>query len=231
MSKLIFEQFFDPDTSTYTYLVGDNASKEAALIDTVKEHADLYFAKLDSLGLKLVYLLETHVHADHGTANSLLANRFPNAKIAVAHSGVKCEHTPLTDGMLLRVGNIEIKTLFTPGHTSDSVTFLVDGHRLLTGDTLFINSCGRTDFQAGSAVDMYQSLKKLAALPADTLVYPGHDYNSRFVSSIREQLETNKLLKLNEAEFCSELASWKLPPPKRIKESVPANLMCGADKN
>jgi glyoxylase-like metal-dependent hydrolase (beta-lactamase superfamily II) len=226
----MFEQLFDPETSTYTFLVGDRQTREVALIDTVKEQADLYIQKIESQRLHLKYLLETHVHADHITANGILLKRFPEAKIALAHTGVKCEHLFINEQTVLKVGEISIQTFLTPGHTNDSATFLIDGNRLLTGDTLFIDSCGRTDFQAGSSVEMYKSLKKLVQLPPDTLVYPGHDYNGRFVTTIAEQLKTNKLLQMSEAEFCNELASWKLPPPRKIKESVPANLLCGTER-
>ena len=114
---------------------------------------------------------------------------------------MKFPHIALDDGSILKVGEIEIKTFYTPGHTSESITFLVDGNRLLTGDTMFIDSCGRTDFQAGDSKLMYHSLKRLAALPAETLVYPGHDYNKRLVSSIGEQILNNKLLSMSEPDI------------------------------
>jgi len=231
MSQILFEQLLDEETSTYTYLIADQISKECALVDTVKEQISVYTSKISSLGFHLKYLLETHVHADHVTANGLLKENFPSAQIAVAHSGVKCEHVLLKDGQILLVGNIEIQAIFTPGHTSDSVSFLVDKNRLLTGDTLFINSCGRTDFQAGDSKAMFHSLKKLSSFSPDTLIYPGHDYNGRWVSTVREQLGSNPLLRMNEHELQAELASWKLPPPKKIRESVPANLNCGIEKN
>ena len=153
---------------------------------------------------------------------------FPEAQVGLSEkANVKFPHIALKDGSVLKVGEIEIKAFYTPGHTSESMTFLVDGNRLLTGDTMFIGSCGRTDFQAGDSKAMYQSLKRLAALPPETLVYPGHDYNQRWVSSIGEQLKTNKLLSMTESEFVAELDGWKLPPPRKIKESVPANLLNG----
>jgi sulfur dioxygenase len=228
MSKIIFEQYFDQDTSTYTFLIADPKTREAALVDSVRENVDSYKKRIEELGLNLIYLLETHVHADHVTGNGKLQDVFPNAKVALSEkANVKFDHVPLGDGSVVKVGDIEIKTFYTPGHTSESVTFLVDGNRLLTGDSMFIDSCGRTDFQAGDSKNMYQSLQRLAALPADTLVYPGHDYNKRWVSSIGEQLMTNKLLRMSEAEFIAELASWNLPPPRKIRESVPANLLNG----
>lgn len=228
MSRIIFEQYIDADTSTYTFLIADPKTREAALVDSVRENVDFYKKRVQELGLNLRYLLETHVHADHITGNGLLQDVFPQAQVAVSEkANVKFPHLSLKDGSVVKVGDIEIQTFYTPGHTSESITFLVDGNRLLTGDTLFIGSCGRTDFQAGDSKLMYQSLKRLAALPPDTLVYPGHDYNQRWVSSIGEQLETNKLLSMTESEFIAELDSWKLPPPRKIKESVPANLLNG----
>lgn len=228
MSRIIFEQYIDEETSTYTFLIADPKSKEAALVDSVRENVSFYKKRIHELGFKLNYLLETHVHADHVTGNGQLQDAFPNAQVGLsAQANVKFPHIPLNDNQVLMIGDIEIKTLFTPGHTSESVSFLVDGNRLLSGDTMFIGSCGRTDFQAGDSKLMHQSLMRLAALPRETLVYPGHDYNKRLVSSIGEQLISNKLLSMSESEFIAELDSWKLPPPRKIKESVPANLLNG----
>ena len=131
--------------------------------------------------------------------------------------------------MKLFLGSIEIQALASPGHTRESMCFLVDGNRLLTGDTLLIGSCGRTDFQAGDTRQMFESLQKMSHLPNETLVYPAHDYNGRRVSSIAEQKISNKLLKMNFNELKAEIESWNLQPPKRIAESVPANLHCGGE--
>jgi len=228
MSRIIFEQFIDAETSTYTFLISDPKTRDAVLVDSVREHVGFYKKRVQELGLNLRYLLETHVHADHITGNAFLQEAFPEAQVGLSEkANVKFPHIALKDGSVLKVGEIEIKAFYTPGHTSESMTFLVDGNRLLTGDTMFIGSCGRTDFQAGDSKAMYQSLKRLAALPPETLVYPGHDYNQRWVSSIGEQLKTNKLLSMTESEFVAELEGWKLPPPRKIKESVPANLLNG----
>jgi len=228
MSRIIFEQFIDAETSTYTFLIADPKTRDAVLVDSVREHVGFYKKRVQELGLNLRYLLETHVHADHITGNAFLQEAFPEAQVGLSEkANVKFPHIALKDGSVLKVGEIEIKAFYTPGHTSESMTFLVDGNRLLTGDTMFIGSCGRTDFQAGDSKAMYQSLKRLAALPPETLVYPGHDYNQRWVSSIGEQLKTNKLLSMTESEFVAELDGWKLPPPRKIKESVPANLLNG----
>jgi glyoxylase-like metal-dependent hydrolase (beta-lactamase superfamily II) len=227
---LIFKQLVCPETSTYTYIVGDAATKEVAIIDSVREHFETYRKLIDSNDWTLRYMIETHVHADHVTANSRLKEAYPQAQIALyAKAPVKCSFMPLHDGDTLQVGSIIIQALHTPGHTSDDMCFLVDGDRLLTGDTLFINSCGRTDFQAGDASLMHASLQRLVALAPETLIYPGHDYNGRFVTSLNEQLIHNPLLKMDLQAFTQELASWKLPPPRKIKESVPANLTCGRE--
>lgn len=227
---LIFKQLICPDTSTYTYFFGDPVTKEVAIVDSVREHFKTYQKLIDDHGWTLRYMMETHVHADHVTANSRLAESYPQARIALyAKAPVTCSFLPLHDGDTLKVGSIPVVILHTPGHTSDDLCFLVDGNRLLTGDTLLINSCGRTDFQAGDAVTMHKSLQRILALPQETLIYPGHDYNSRFVTSLAEQMANNPLLKLDQEAFVTELANWKLPPPRRIRESVPANLTCGRD--
>lgn len=225
---LIFKQLREDETGTYTYIVGDAQTKEIAIIDSVRDHFERYRLMIQQEGWKLRYLLETHVHADHITAAGPLQDLFPEAQIGVYQgAGLKSPFLPLQDGTLITVGSIEIKVLHTPGHTTDDLSFLIDGNRLLTGDTMLINSCGRTDFQAGDSGKMHESLNRLARLAPDTLVYPGHDYQGRFVSSIQEQLTNNKLLSLNRDEFATELGSWNLAPPKRIKESVPGNLKAG----
>lgn len=226
--NLHFEQLFDEATSTFTYLVADTETREAALIDTVREHTNRYISLIKAHQLNLKYLIETHIHADHITANSSLKQEFPNAEIAIQEkSGVLCPHLGLSDGQKLFLGNIEIQAIATPGHTQESMCFLVDGNRLLTGDTLLIGACGRTDFQGGNTRQMFESLKKISRMANDILVYPAHDYNSRRISSLSEQKATNKLLNLGFEEFKAEIDSWNLPPPKRIAESVPANLQCG----
>lgn len=227
--RLIFRQIFEPETSTYTYLIGDAQSKEVALVDSVREHFPVYVDLLERHNLKLTTLLETHLHADHVTANARLREVFASAQIALSEAAqVSCEARRLRDGEEFRVGQISVKVFWTPGHTNDDLSFLVDGNRLLTGDTFFIDSCGRTDFQAGDSLLMFQSLSRLKVLPGETLLYPGHDYNKRRVSSLDEQLRTNALLAFTEEQFVAELASWKLNPPQKIKESLPANLRCGS---
>jgi sulfur dioxygenase len=229
--SLIFRQLQDAETSTYTYIVGDENTREVAIIDSVKEQFPEYKKLIQQEKWNVRYLLETHVHADHITANGLLMESFPNAKVAV-FSGAKisCPFIPLDEGSRLQVGAVTILTLHTPGHTSDDLSFLVDGNRLLCGDTIIINSCGRTDFQAGSSDLMFESLQRIKNLDDNILIYPGHDYNNRFVTTVAEQQKCNRLMSLTKAELNAELASWNLPPPRKIQESVPANLMCGRDR-
>ena len=227
---LYFRQFIEPETSTFTYLIADFMTKEAVIVDSVKSEFQIYVDEIRKNNFALKYMLETHVHADHITANGSLQALFPAAKIAISESAaIECERIPLKDHSEIQIGKVTIKALLTPGHTSESMCFLVDGNRLLSGDTLLINSCGRTDFQAGDSEKMHQSLQRLAKLPSETLVYPGHDYNKRWVSSIQEQIENNKLLKMNLQEFKAELESWKLAPPRYISVAVPGNQNCGRD--
>ena len=227
--SLVFQQLEDPETNTYTYLVGDSDTGECALVDSVREQFEFYKDLIEKNGWKLCYLIETHVHADHVTANALLKAQYPGVKIVLSsQTAATCDALHLQDGAVLHIGKIPVVCLHTPGHTPDSVSLLVDGNRLLSGDCLLINSCGRTDFQAGNSAHQFQSLKKLAALPGDTLVYPGHDYTGRYVSNIHEQRLHNLQMKhTSEEDFIADLASWKLPPPRKIKESVPRNLTCG----
>ncbi len=226
--SLLFRQIFDPATSTLSYVFGDPKSKEVAIVDSVSEHFEVYENLIREGGFQLRYLFETHIHADHITANAQLLGSFPEAKVALSETApLSVSFEKLKDGDVLRLGEVEVQVLSTPGHTSDDLCFLIDGHRLLTGDTLFVNSCGRTDFQNGSSERMHESLRRLASLPADVLVYPGHDYNGRRVSTIGEQRGLNPLLSLSKEEFVAELSSWKLNNPARIDEAVPANLRGG----
>ena len=227
-SHLLFQRFVDPDTSTYSFVVADFETKEALIVDSVREQVPQYVDYLKSRGLKLKYLLETHVHADHITGNGLLLKEFPNAVVALSEkSNVRCESLRLKNKDKLSVGRITVQAFCTPGHTHESMCFLVDGNRLLTGDTLLIDSCGRTDFQAGNSAEMYASLRWIASLPDETLLYPGHDYKQRWVSNVGEQKTLNPLLKMNRDQLSAELASWQLPPPRKIRESVKGNLVCG----
>ncbi|GAB4275196.1 MAG: MBL fold metallo-hydrolase [Methylomicrobium sp.] len=226
---MIFRQLFEPDTSTYTYLLGCPKTRKAILIDTVANQIDRYLELLADLDLRLVYTLETHVHADHITAAGMLRDRIGSKSIVHRDAGALCADLLVTDGVELQIGDIEIKVLHTPGHTSGCVSYAI-GDRVFTGDALLINGCGRTDFQQGDAGTLYDSItKKLFTLPLDTLVYPGHDYNGKTVSTIRQEIDSNARLGSGKtkAEFISIMHNLDLPYPKYIDEALPANQACG----
>ena len=226
--SFIFKQFKDEISSTYTYLTGDNY--EVAVVDSVLENVEEYIKFIEENKLTLKYIIETHVHADHITGINLLQKKYPSAMALISdRANVKYKAKKVQDNEEIMVGKISLKFIHTPGHTNDSMSLLIADNRLCTGDCLFIGSCGRTDFQQGSNEDMFHSLTKISKLPSDTLIYPGHDYNNRFVSNLKEELLQNKVLKLlsDYTKFCAELDSWNLPPPKKIKESVPANINGG----
>lgn len=230
---MIFKQLFDSETWTYTYLIADLVSKEAVFIDPVNTHVDDYVALLDEYGLTLKYTLETHVHADHITAGGLLRQRL-GAQTAVSElCGAACADIQIQDGDIFTLGAGEqIKVIATPGHTPGSISFLWRD-RVFTGDSLFIGGCGRTDFQGGDAGALYDCItQRLFTLPDETLVYPGHDYQGRWVSSIAQERTANsRLAGKSRAEFIEIMANLNLPKPRLIDEAVPANRYCGLDEN
>jgi sulfur dioxygenase len=223
------EQLFDPATSTYSYLLWDEKSKQAALIDSVKEQLERDTLLIEQLGLELRYTLETHIHADHITGSGLLRNAF-NSQVAVhTNSGAGCADLLLTDGDTLKLGDDIIEVLHTPGHTDTDISFRIHG-AVFTGDALLINGCGRTDFQSGDAKTLYRSItKKLFTLDDETIVYPGHDYNGFTASTIGREKTFNPRLGNNrsEQEFVDIMDSLILQPPARIDIAVPGNQHCG----
>lgn len=226
---MIFRQLFDPASSTYTYLLGDAETGQALLIDPVLEQVESYERLLESLSLKLVFTLETHVHADHVTAASNLRERFGSRSVVKANSGAVCADVSVEDGQVIELGAIKLEVRSTPGHTFGCVSYVMDD-RVFTGDTLLIGGCGRTDFQQGSSHTLYQSVnQRLFTLPPDTLVYPGHDYKGRTVSTIGEERAINARLGggKTEEEFVEIMANLKLAYPKQIDRALPANLACG----
>jgi glyoxylase-like metal-dependent hydrolase (beta-lactamase superfamily II) len=225
---MIFRQLFDPESSTYTYIVGDPDKGEAVIVDPVREHVTRDLEVIGSMGMRLVWILETHVHADHITGARALGARTGARSAVSQHCGASGFDRLMDDGDIVVFGNELIRVISTPGHTPGSSCFLWRD-RLLTGDTLLIGGCGRTDFQNGSAAALYDSISgKLFALPDDTLVYPGHDYKGRRVSTIGEEKATNpRLAGKSRDEFIAIMNSLGLPEPRRIGEAVPANLAGG----
>jgi len=230
---MIFKQLFDHETWTYTYFIADPVTKEAVLIDPVKSRINDYVALLDEHNLKLKYTLETHVHADHITGSGLLRQRL-GAQTGVSQlCGAVGADMQLQDGDVLEFGGGEkIKVIATPGHTKGSVSFLWRD-RVFTGDSLFIGGCGRTDFQGGDAGAQYDCItQRLFTLPDETLVYPGHDYQQRWVSSIMQERTTNpRLAGKSREEFIEIMNNLNLPKPRLIDEAVPANRYCGLDED
>jgi glyoxylase-like metal-dependent hydrolase (beta-lactamase superfamily II)/rhodanese-related sulfurtransferase len=228
---MFFKQLFDPASSTLTYLVADDASHEAVLIDPVVEQAERDTRLLREHGLRLRYTLETHVHADHVTAAQAL-KEVTGAQTAVCRDCNALGYDLLLqDGEVILFGQEEILTIATPGHTPGSVSYLWRD-RLFTGDTLLIGGCGRTDFQNGSAEALWHSItEKLFKLDEQILIYPGHDYKGRRVSSIGEEKRFNaRIAGKTREEFLSTMGNLGLPMPARIHEAVPSNLGGGADQ-
>lgn len=228
---MIFRQLFEPDTCTYTYLLGCERTGRAVLIDPVVGEVDKYIALLGESNLTLVYTMETHVHADHVTGSGLLRERLGSKSVVHRDAGALCADLLVTDGVLLQVGGMEFTVRHTPGHTEGCVSYVM-ADRVFTGDALFIGGCGRTDFQQGSAGKLYDSIHgKLFILPPDTLVYPGHDYSGNTVTTIRQEMNKNPRLgggKTRE-EFIAIMADLNLPYPKYIDRALPANQACGRE--
>lgn len=226
---MIFRQLFEPVSSTYTYLLGCEATRQALLIDPVMPTWERDLTVLNELGLKLVYTLDTHIHADHITSALQLKREAGSRIVYPATSRVACADLNVEDGASVAIGSIEVKALHTPGHTDDHFSYLAD-ERVFTGDALLIDGCGRTDFQNGDAATLFRSVReKLFSLDSDTLVYPAHDYQQRRVSTIAQERGRNP--RLGEAnsfeQFLQIMSELKLPYPKFIDYAVPGNRQCG----
>ena len=227
---MIFKQIFDTESSTYTYIIASAKGREAVIIDPVIENVDNYIKILGELDLKLVKVIDTHIHADHVTGATKLKKATNCTTLMGEHTPADAVEIKVKDGEIIEIDNLKIKSLYTPGHTSDSYSFLLDNY-LFSGDTLLINGTGRTDFQNGSSKDAYNSLfNNLLKLPEETLVYPGHDYNGKFSSTIGNEKKFNPRLQVkSEDEYVDIMSKLNLSKPKLIDINVSRNIKLGAN--
>ena len=226
---MIFKQEFDTKSSTYTYIIASAKGREAVIIDPVIENVESYIKILNELDLKLVKVIDTHIHADHVTGASKLQKVTNCTTLMGEHTPADMVDIKVKDGEIIDIDNLKIKSLYTPGHTSDSYSFLLDNY-LFTGDTLLINGTGRTDFQNGSSKDAYNSLfNNLLKLPEETLVYPGHDYNGKFSSTIGNEKKFNPRLQVKNVDGYIEIMNnLNLKKPTKIDFNVASNIKLGA---
>lgn len=230
---MIFRQLFDRKSCTYTYLLADETTHEALLIDPVRELVDRDVELLTELGLTLRFVLDTHVHADHVTAAGLLRQRLGARTAVSADAGAPCADVRLEHGATLQVGAVHVEARHTPGHTSGDVTYVVrdaDATMAFTGDALLIRGCGRTDFQEGDSRTLYHSVHThIFSLPDATRIYPAHDYKGRTVTTVGEEKQFNPRLGGGRTvdEFVTIMDALDLDPPEMISDAVPANLQCG----
>jgi sulfur dioxygenase len=225
---MLFRQLFERESSTYSYLLASRPGGEALLIDPVREEIGKYLQLTTELDLRLVFAVDTHVHADHVTALGGLRDATSCTTIMGAETKAECVSRKVADGELIKIDGIELRALYTPGHTDDSYSFMMND-RVFTGDTLLIRGTGRTDFQNGDARAEYRSLfDRLLKLPDETLVYPAHDYKGWTVSTIGEEKANNPRLQVrSEHEYVELMRGLKLGNPKLMDVAVPANLGCG----
>ena len=227
---MIFKQVFDTKSSTYTYLLASAKGREAVIIDPVIENVHEYIKLLEVLDLKLVKVIDTHIHADHVTGASKLKQETNCTTLMGEHTPAETVEIKVKDNEIIDIDSLKIKSLYTPGHTSDSYSFLLDNY-LFTGDTLLINGTGRTDFQNGNSKDAYNSLfNNLLKLPEETLVYPGHDYNGKFSSTIGNEKKFNPILQVKSVdEYVDIMSKLNLSKPKMIEANVSRNIKLGAN--
>jgi len=225
IQSMIFEQLFDDKSSTYTYIVSSGKGREALIIDPVIEKTEIYINLLNKLDLKLVKVIDTHIHADHITAMNELSKRTRCIKIMGEKSKSEVIDLKIKDDEIINIENIELRSIYTPGHTDCSYSYLMDD-RVFTGDTLLINGTGRTDFQNGNSFDAYDSIfNKLLKLPEKTFVYPAHDYNGNKFSTIEKERKNNPRLQVNSKEEYAEIMNnLNLANPKMMDIAVPANV-------
>ena len=226
---MIFKQLFDNKSSTYTYLIASAKGREAIIIDPVLENVDEYISHLKELDLKLVKVIDTHIHADHVTGASKLKINTNCTTIMGENSPAETVDIKLEDDGIVKIDQLSIRAMFTPGHTSDSYSFIMDNY-LFSGDTLLINVTGRTDFQNWSSKDAYHSLfNKLLKLPEETILYPGHDYNGKKSSTIGKEKKFNPRLQVeNVDQYIEIMSNLKLSKPIMIDQNISRNLTLGA---
>ena len=227
---MIFKQVFDNKTSTYTYLIASAKGREAVIIDPVLDNVENYIALLKDLDLKLVKVIDTHIHADHVTGASKLKQSTNCTTIMGEHTPADMVEIKVKDNEVINVDGLKIRSIYTPGHTSESYSFLLNNY-LFSGDALLINGTGRTDFQNGSSKDSYHSIfDKLLKLPEDTLLYPGHDYNGKKVSTIGNEKKFNPRLQVkNVDEYIEIMSNLNLSKPEMMDSNVGRNIQLGAN--
>ena len=227
---MIFRQVFDNKSSTYTYLIASAKGREAVIIDPVIENVESYIKLLNELDLKLVKVIDTHIHADHVTGASKLKETTNCSTLMGEHTPANTVEIKVKDDEIIKIDQIEIKAMYTPGHTSDSYSFLMNKY-LFSGDTLLINGTGRTDFQNGNSKDAYNSIfNRLLKLPEDTLLYPGHDYNGKEFSTIGNERKFNPRLQVkNVDEYVELMSNLNLAKPKLIDINVSRNIKLGVN--
>ena len=226
---MIFKQLFDIKSSTYTYLISSGKGREALIIDPVLENVTKYISLLKELDLKLVKVIDTHIHADHVTGASKLKDVTKCSTIMGAHTPAESVEIKVKDEEYINLDNLKFRAIYTPGHTSDSYSFLLNNH-LFSGDTLLINGTGRTDFQNGNAKDAYNSIfNKLLKLPEETLLYPAHDYKGEKVSTIGKEKKQNPRLQVNSVdEYVEIMNNLDLKKPAELEKNVSRNINLGS---
>ena len=225
---MIFKQLFDTKSSTYTYLISSGKGREALIIDPVIENVNEYINILHKLDLKLVKVIDTHIHADHVTGASKLKDVTKCSTIMGAHTPAESVEIKVKDEEYIDLDNLKVKAIYTPGHTSDSYSFLMND-RLFSGDTLLINGTGRTDFQNGNSKDAYNSIfNKLLKLPEETLLYPAHDYNGEKVSTIGKEKKQNPRLQVSSVdEYVEIMNNLDLKKPTELEKNISRNINLG----
>ena len=227
---MIFRQLFDKKSSTFSYLIASTKGREALIIDPVLKNVDQYINLLKELDLKLVKVIDTHIHADHITGASKLNKETNCSTIMGEHTPANTVQIKVRNDEIINIDELKIKAIYTPGHTSDSYSFLMNGC-LFSGDALLINGTGRVDFQNGSPKDSYESIfNKLLKLPEETLLYPAHDYNGKKVSSIGDEKKFNPRLQVNNVdEYIVIMNNLNLPKPTLMDTNVARNIKLGDD--